>query len=233
MRKLVIGVAIATLAGCTSNPGPALSSSPSTTVVGSFRPRPIRERVETEDGLPFSFRAPTHGWERFGSISLNKSETGPQGAEAIIYWSIFPDGSYADHYGHYAVPCTQVLSPPVGPSATDLAAAVSTAPGTGVVTGPSDVTVSGFPANHVVLTVRENVGCDPGFFYTWRDVYGGALWAWTDVGDTIRVWIVDVNGTRLFIGAATTPQASPDLEQEIQQIIGSIRFISPMRTSVR
>jgi hypothetical protein len=178
----------------------------------------------TEEGVTFSFRVPTTvGWERFRSISSDKSAGGPIsinksiGAEAIIFWTSFPHGDYAD-------PCAHLLSPPVGPSTADLAAAVSTAPGTELVTGPSDVTVGGRAAKHVVLTVRENVGCDPGFFYTWRDVYGGALWTTTRVGDTIRVWIVDVDATRLFIEAETTRQADPDLEQEIQQIVESIRF---------
>jgi hypothetical protein len=104
------------------------------------------------------------------------------------------------------------------------AAAVSTAPGTALVTGPSDVTVDGRPAKHVVLTVREKAGCDPWFFFTWRDVFGGALWPTTGVGDTIRVWIVAVDGTRLFIEAETTKQAGFDLDEEIQQIVESIRF---------
>jgi hypothetical protein len=76
----------------------------------------------------------------------------------------------------------------------------------------------------VVLTVRENVGCDPGFFYTWRHQPGGALWPTTGVGDTIRVWIVAVNRTRLFIAAATNEQATSSLKKEIQQVVGSIRF---------
>jgi hypothetical protein len=188
-----------------------------------------RRHAVTEEGVRFSFRVPQHGlrWERFrsistdrsagGPISVNKSIVGPQGAEAIVYWTSFPDGDYAD-------PCTRLLSPSVGRSAADLAATVSTAPGTELVTGPSDVTVGGRPAKRVVLNVRENVGCDPGFFYTWRDVYGGALWPRTGVGDMIRVWIVDVDGTRLFIAAATTEQASSGLEKEIQQIVRSIRF---------
>jgi len=185
-------------------------------------------RAVTEEGVTFSFRVPkTVGWEGFrslstdksagGPISINKSIVGPQGAEAIIYWTSFPDGDYAD-------PCARLLSPPVGPLAADLAAAVSTAPGTQLVKGPSDVTLGGRPAKDVVLTVRENVGCDPGFFYTWRDIQGGALWPTTGVGDTIRVWIVDVDGARLFIAAGTTEQASSRLEKEIQQIIRSIRF---------
>ena len=43
-------------------------------------------------------------------------------------------------------------------------------------------------------------------------------------GDTIRVWIVDVHGTRLFLAAATTTQANWRLKQEAQQIVESIRF---------
>ena len=186
------------------------------------------EHVKTVDGVPFSFSVPASGWERFGSISINKSETGPQGAEAIIYWSSFPGGDYADPYGNYARPCTRLLSPPVGRSAADLAEAVSTAPGIQPLAGPTNVSVGGYPAKHMMLIVREDVGCDPGFFYSWRDVYGGALW--TSTGGhatrdaTMRVWIVDVDGARLFIGAATTTEASSDLEREIQEIVGSIRF---------
>ncbi len=132
-------------------------------------------------------------------MSLNKSVVGPQDAEAIIYWTSYPRGDHAD-------PCARVLSPRPGRSAADLAAAVSKAPGTKLVQGPSDVTLGGRPAKHVVLTVRENVGCDPGFFYTWRPQRLGAFWHTTDVGDTIRVWIVAVGGKRLFIAAATRPR---------------------------
>jgi hypothetical protein len=53
--------------------------------------------------------------------------------------------------------------------------------------------------------------------------------------DTIRVWILDVGGTRLFIEAATkerhavTKEPVPraelrKVEQEITKIVGSIRF---------
>jgi hypothetical protein len=174
------------------------------------------------EGVPLSFRVPAAGWEPFGTISINKSIVGPQGAEAIIFWTSFPDGD--DAHPDDADPCDNLLSPPVGPTASDLAAAVSTAPGTELVAGPSDVTVGGLPAKHVVLTVRDDVGCDPGYFYTWQDMWWGALWPMTGVGDTIRVWIVDVRGTLVFIEAETNEQADSDLEREIQQIVGSIRF---------
>jgi hypothetical protein len=200
------------------SPSPASPPSPSPGVNPFSADFTIGRHSITVEGVPFSFRVPTWGWEPFGSISINKSSVGPQGAEAIIVWTGFPDGVHAD-------PCTQLLSPPVGPSAADLAAAVATAPGTELVTGPSDVTVGGRAAKHVVLTVREDVGCDPGFFFTWEPpLPGGAMWEMTDVGYTINVWIVDVDGTRLFIEAETTEEAGTDLEHEIQQIIESIRF---------
>jgi hypothetical protein len=200
-------------------PASDLSPSPSRTPagVGPVESALIGKHALTVGGVPFSFRVPMAGWERFGSISINKSTVGSQGAEAIIFWASFPDRDYAD-------PCAHLMSPPVDPSAADLAAAVSTAPGTELVTGPSGVTVGGRPAKHVVLTVREKVGCEPGFFYAWQPVEEGALWTMTGVGNTIRVWIVDVDGTRLFIEAETTKQAGSDLEREIQQIVESIRF---------
>ena len=181
----------------------------------------LQELERTVGGVTFSFNVPiTHGtpfesnWEPKAGISINKSIVGPQGAEAMFFWTSFSDDKRTD-------PCAGL------PSATDLAAAVATAPGTELVEGPSDVTVGGNLAKYVVLTVRENLGCAPGFFYTWDDPAGGALFPSTTVGDTIRVWIVHVDGTRtrLFLEAVTTEQADFDLEQEIEQIVGSIRFV--------
>ena len=196
-----------------------------------LRPPAATRPLLKEAGVRFSFRVP-RSWGRFSSlptkksprISLNKSTEGPQDAEAIIYWTSFPEGDHAD-------PCARELAPSIGRSADSLAAAVSTAPGTKLVKGPLNVTVGGYPAKHVVLTVRKNVGCHPGFFYTWRAVAGGAFWR-THVGDTIRVWIVPVAGTRfnkrtrLFIAAATKEDANAMLKREVEQIVGSFRYES-------
>jgi hypothetical protein len=194
-------------------------SSPTAASVGLASDSHNARLTVTENGIRFSFLARrSAGWERHGArkrpMSLNKSVVGPQDAEAIIYWTSYPRGDHAD-------PCARVLSPRPGRSAADLAAAVSKAPGTKLVQGPSDVTLGGRPAKHVVLTVRANVGCDPGFFYTWRPQRLGAFWQTTDVGDTIRVWIVAVGGKRLFIAAATK---AGGIEKEVQQIVASIRF---------
>src|SRR2546422_1545271 len=193
-----------------------VSPPPTVEGIGSIKPAHVGRNALTVDGVPLSFSVPTRGWERFGRISINKSTVGPQNAEAIIYWTIMSDNAYAD-------PCGQWWGSPVG-SVADWAANASRMRGTELVTGPSDVTVGGRPAKHVVFTVRDDVGCDPGFFYTWPEVMGGAFWGRTDVGDTIRVWLVKVGRKVLFIEGDTHKYARSDLEQEIQQIVRSIRF---------
>lgn len=233
---LPVAAAMVAVAGATLS---SASPSASATAQGSSSPTAARTGLVSdshgarqtliERGVRFSLKVPTKApeerswWERFrvatgkyprGPISLNKSFVGPQGAEAIIYWTSFPNGDYAD-------PCADVLAPSIGRSTAALAAAVATAPGTKLVKAPSSVTVGGHPAKYVVLKIRKNVGCDPGFFYRWPNYrLGGAFWH-MNAGDTIRVWIVAVGGTRLFIAAATRAGA---LEEDVQQIVESIRF---------
>lgn len=204
------------------------TAAPTTTGAAeeSRPPAPLPPRVDvarvqrhsrTVSGVPFSFRVRTTGWETFGKISINKSIVGPQGAEAIIFWSSFPDGDRAD-------PCDEVLGLPEGRSAGNLATAVANAPGTVLLRGPLDATLDGRPAQHVVVSVREELGCDPGFFYRWEDQELGALWDATRVGDTIRVWIVDLGDTHLFIEAETNTDSDPQLDREVMRIVESIRF---------
>lgn len=183
----------------------------------------------TVEGVPFSFTVPDRYWSpppltrladgsgfREGDFLITKSIEGPQAAEAVIFWT-------SSSGGHGVDACANLLDPSGG-TAADLAGTVAAAPGTELVEGPSNVTVGGYPAKHVVLTVRDDRGCDPGFFFTWRTGCWGACWNTTNVDDTVEVWIVDVPGTRLFIEAETTTQADSVLRQEIRQIVGSIRF---------
>jgi serine/threonine-protein kinase len=191
--------------------------------------------VETRivNGVRFSFAAPL-GWERGptrlapdgddftqGQLLVSKWTSGGQDAEGVVFWTGFPTGAGASA-------CGALQDRDIGPSIADLTAAVAAAPGTQLISGPSDVTVGGHPATYVELTVREDLGCDPGYFYTWdtRD-WVGAGWLETTNGYTIRVWIVDVDGTRLFIEAETKGGTGFDLEPEIHQIVDSIRFETP------
>lgn len=182
---------------------------------------PAERTYQAVGGVPFSFRVPAGGWEEFSKISVNKSIVGPQGAEAIVFWTSFPHDDITDR-------CADMLSQADGRSASDLAAAVASAPGTELMRGPRAATVGRLPAKHVVVTVREDVGCDPGFFFSWDDVAGGAFWPDTPTGSTIRMWIVDVSGTLVVIGAASTVEANAELAREIQQIVRSVRFSAPL-----
>ena len=199
------------------SPTPTFSSSPTPGGLGRVRRPHVGRNALTVDGIPMSFTVRRHGWEHFGNISINKSTVGPQGAEAMIFWTSFPVGERAE-------PCARLSSLPVASSVADLTFAVSTAPGVDLLSGPSNVTLGGRAAQHVVLVVLKDLGCDPGYFFTWGDRTTGALWPSTNVGDTIRVWIVHVHGTVLFIEAETTTQANAELEHEIEQIVRSIRF---------
>jgi hypothetical protein len=162
---------------------------------------------------------------------MSSSTEGPQGAEAIIIWTTFPGGRSdpATHTGAL-IPCIDLLGQPVGRSAADLAGAVSAVTGTDVVSGPSDVSVGGRAAKQVTLfatySILDNgLVCYGGFFISWDfDSNGGAFWTNTLPGDTIRVWIVDLDETLLFIEAATHWNASPGVGQEIQKIVDSIQF---------
>ena len=170
----------------------------------------------TAEGVPFSFRTRTRGWFKSGRLFVSKSSVGPQGAEAIVLWTDVDRGAYARA-------CGQWWGSPGG-SAADFALQASKARGTELVEGPSKVVVGGQPAQQVVFTVQRDVGCNPGFFHTWRAVEDGPFWTSTEIGDTIRIWLVDVDGTLLYIEGDTHTGAGPQLEREVQRIVDSIRF---------
>jgi hypothetical protein len=167
------------------------------------------------DGVPFSFDVPTSNWEP-RAFYVSKSFIGPQDAEATLRWTAFPHSLHAEL-------CPGLLSEPLGTSAASLADALAAVPGLDVIAGPSDVTVGGRAAKHAVLSVRNDVGCDPGYFYAYDTGNGGAFWLDTQSGDAIMVWIVDVDGTVLLIEGETRRNAGSG-NDEIQQIVDSIQF---------
>jgi len=174
----------------------------------------------TAIGARFSIRVPTSGWERFGNVSINKSTVRPGSAEAIIYWTTMGEG-LGDGLG--VEPCGQWWGDPPG-SVEDYLASAASVGGIRVVSGPASVTLDGQPAQHLVFTVGRHFSCDPGFFFTWPTVRTGPSWTRTNVGDTVRIWLVDVQGTRLYFEAETRKDAGPDIDREIEQIMQSLRF---------
>jgi hypothetical protein len=170
----------------------------------------------TGNGIPFTVSVPSSGWYRFGDLYISKSTIGPQSAEAIILWTDVwrSNGARA---------CGQWWGSPVA-SVAEIAANASKARGTELVTGPVDVMIGGYPAQHVVFTVRKDVACNPGFFHRWKAVETGPFWDSTEVGDTVRIWLVKVGGRVLYIESDTHEDAPLNLEQEVEQIVASMVF---------
>ena len=137
-------------------------------------------------------------------------------AEAIVFWTTFTDSSHTD-------PCTTVSPALQGASAADLAAAMASNYGMQLVSGPTDVAVGGRAAVQITQIVHEDLGCDPGYFFSWQPFTLGAHWTDTNAGDTIKTWIVDVDGT-LFVIEAETSAAGQDIDEQILQIVDSMRF---------
>jgi hypothetical protein len=170
----------------------------------------------TRDSVPFSVVFPTSGWRSNGEFYIEKLDKEAE----LFFWSSAPDGVFAD-------PCSATQGPPLSSNA-ELASAVASIPGTVLVSGPTDVTVGGRPAKHVVLTVPDDIACGVDDFELWyAEGIAGGRYA-SRLGNTIRVWIIDAEpGTRVWIDAETPADASPESEAEIQQVIDSIEFGSP------
>ncbi len=171
-------------------------------------------------GVRVSIEIPTAGWTSNGEWGLDLGTWPSAGYAGFIFWPLSaPDHVFSD-------PCNETpASPPPGGSAAELATAVATIPGVTLVSGPSEVRVGGHPAQHVVLTFTNDIGCAPENFYLWEDADnpGAARYA-SEVGETLSVWIIDVNGTIVWIDTETFLNSGLEAEQKVQNLIDSIQF---------
>jgi hypothetical protein len=227
--------------GTGTSAAPSPTQLPSPTPLPSLSPQPspsdpsalilprgelaVARHPMTVSGVPLSFSVPSPGWFSTGDatsgggyIMKGTPGTKPAGQPKpaygwILLWS--PDGVYSD-------PCTQKKGPAIGPSAADLAAALKTIAGTEVV-APEKGTVGGRDAKRVLISVPKDAACTAEQFHLWYDDEIGGRWA-SLLPTTIRVWVVDVDGTRLFFETEVLDWADPGIDQEMQQIVDSIQF---------
>jgi hypothetical protein len=230
---------VAVIIGANLLPKPSVGPSPSQSESSTLAPSPvptdtaafpaagelaIGRHSMTLAGVRLSIDIQTAGWFSNGEFGIDKGnfQSGTPDSAGFILWP----ASAADNV--YADPCAGTeLSPPAGPSAAELAAAVSTVPGIDLVSGPSEVNVGGHPAQHVVITVPEDIGCAANDFYLWYDAGGpsGGLGRYaTALGSTISVWIIDVDATLVWLDGETYAASSPEAGQEVQQLDESIQF---------
>jgi hypothetical protein len=195
------------------------SPSPTPAAIGSFPPvGPLAagtyEATSDFDLVPFSFTVPD-GWQSRGWFLTNASAS---------------DGRFPVHVHFvpvtdlYADPCLGTLvSPTVGPSVEDLAAAVAVQAGAEDVT-TADVTVDGRPAKFVQYTIPADYSCVVDKFLIWSDGESGDLYEEPPFGETVRMWILDVDGKRFVITAvhhSTTTEAD---QSEVQGVVDSVTF---------
>jgi hypothetical protein len=172
-------------------------------------------------GVSFNFTISTAGWVADDGrtwAKLDWDDVGaldglPDGA-AVAFWS--PIGLYAD-------PCEHVFGPRAGRSALELGEALAEAPSTSLVTGPLEVTLGGQPATQLTLEVDAAAACEPDTLYLWYDAQSAYRYV-TALGDTIRIWIVEVDGARLVIEAETRADSSAETEARLTELVESIRF---------
>ena len=226
----VIGINLLPASGGVGTGPPAVSPSPSLAATPAPIPSPSPaaifppagplangQHAMTLEDIPFTFSVGKPGWVSNGSFGIDKAAgIGPEGA-GFIFWGDTPTGVYAD-------PCAGVEGPAIGPSPAKLAAAVASLPGTDLVSGPTDVTVGGRPAKQVVISIPENVGCTAESFNLWYAPRPDLARYATRLGSTIRVWIIDVDGTPVWIDGETYKGAGPAPAQDIQEIVDSIQF---------
>jgi hypothetical protein len=200
-------------------------------------PAPSTTPDSSPTASPASFDAQAQGELEPGSYVLEYFEplritfTIPAG------WSKFhyPAGAWGEDVGFgfetvdnvYIDPCRSDLGmhdPPIGPTVDDLATALGSVPGWDA-TAPVDVTLAGYAGKQIDLTAPDS----------WEECFGGESRLYAINGGTdytlalspnehLRLWILDIEGTRLVVSASYTDAASAAERAELQSAVGSIRI---------
>ncbi len=206
----------------TATPAPTPTSAPTPVPTepgfAPSGPLALGRHTFTSGGLGFSIDIQSAGWVSNGSFGIVQSTGVKTDDLGFIFWpSEAAIGVYAD-------PCAHTQGPVIGAFPAELAAAVAALPGTDLVDGPTDVTVGGYPAKHVAIRVRDDIGCPPMSFYMWYGATPGDARYASELGSTVNSWIVDVNGTIAWIDGETSNGAGPEPQQALQEIVDSIQF---------
>jgi hypothetical protein len=260
MKRIVATVVVAfAIAGCATGQGVASGAAASASPVGgaggepSVSPSPAPTSTTTptaaasaavpefpgvsDDVAPgtylwragaatpadITFTIPAGWMSRYG---IPHKDRGGPGEIAIGDWIIA---------NVYADPCQwqgSLPSPAVGPTVDDLASALVAQKGRNA-TAPTDVTLGGYPAKRVELSIPADLDkatCDEGVIRTW--VAPGEDTALVNDTENLGmhpgqlnvVYIVDVNGDRLVIDTWHMPGTSAADLAELDAILASMRI---------
>jgi hypothetical protein len=229
----VVGINLLPSTGGVGGTAASPSRTPTLTPTSSLPPNPaeyfppsgelaIGRHSMIREGVRFSIDVAAPGWRSQQGFEFIKGTEGQPDGAGLLFWSTTPDNVYAD-------PCAHTpLTPAASPDIASLATAVSRIPGTQLVSGPTDLTVDGQPAKRTVITVPEDIDCEGVVKLWYDDGMGSEAGRFpTVLPSTMRVWMIDVDGTTVWIDGetyVTSEDTSPTLEREMQEMIDSIVF---------
>lgn len=128
----------------------------------------------------------------------------------------------------YEQPCSGGTLIQPGPTVADLARALGEQPMRDA-TEPVDIVVDGFKGLQMELSVPAHFDfskCDDGDFDSWISDLG----SWNSrryhqgPGQVDRLWILDIDGERLVVGASFMPSTDAKDRKELWMVMESIRF---------
>jgi hypothetical protein len=204
----------------TSAPSPAVAPCPPDQQLkpGTYSVPPSQSEVP----VPLTITV-TEGWKGCG---LSFKELGePEGLMMVGFWDV---------RNVYTNPCQwrdSLSAPPVGPTVDDLAGAL-TAQDLTEATEATDTALDGFSGKYVRLEVPADLDtalCDRdqiAEFRFWNGP-GESVW-WLGAVDAPgligEAWIVDIDGIRVAVQAASFSDAQESRRDEIHRIVESIDF---------
>jgi hypothetical protein len=130
----------------------------------------------------------------------------------------------------YSDPCAKVAAdPPTGPTVDDLANAIAALPAFDA-TDPRPATLGGVSGKYLELAVRDDASCEaPGLWADPPGAYNGAgpigPPSWGAEQSNVKLWILDVDGTRFVISALWSDAATAEDISELQAVVDSFRFV--------
>lgn len=163
------------------------------------------------------------GWQNLDGWAVRLRHPGEDVAVvAVQFWDV------EQIYGH---PCQwrgTLLDP--GPTVDDLADALADVPLRNA-TQPVDAAMDGFDGKYLEWSVPADVDfadCDTDggepYFQSWTgDVWASGRYQQSP-GQVDRLWIVDINGSRLVVDAFEMPSATAQERQMLAAVVESIRF---------
>ena len=183
--------------------------------------------LDPSTSLQVTFDVPVEGWSMWIG-AVKSADDGHVAVSITTVTNLVSDGC-RDH---------SRADPPVGPSVTDLAAALADLAPFRVTSPPKDVTIYGYSGKYLELTVpdlpvegegddRRFTGCVDGNLKSWVaaiDTEPGDAFYGYEGGLTEEFWILDVDGTRLVIEANRSPASPRKDVAEMRAILDSIQI---------